>query len=96
MEKHSTKLIDGKFTLVEAKKLLSQLLSYKINYHQMEKFGHEERFGTVGEHSAKRIKELTEEKTALANWLSSLGEEKKISITCNIQLKTIEDEKASK
>lgn len=96
MIKHSTRLIDGKFTVVKAKKLLNELLSYKINYHQMEKFSNEERFGTDSEHSAKRIKALTEEKIALANWIDSLGEGEKISIACNIQLKTIKDEKASK
>jgi len=62
----------------------------------MEKFGNEERFGADSEHSAKRIKELTEEKIALANWISSLGEGERISITCDIKLKTIKDEKASK
>lgn len=96
MKKHHTKLIDGKFTAAKAKKLLLELLSYKINYHQIEKFSNEERFGTDGEHSAIRIKELKEEKIALTKWISTLEKDKKLNITCNIKLETSKHEKRSK
>ena len=87
MKKHDTKLIDGNFTVQKANIVLSELLSYKINFHNLEKFSNEERFGKDYEHSEKRIKELNKEKTELGNWLQSLNETDKIKIKCTISLK---------
>ncbi len=88
MKKHTTKLIDGTFTLPKAKKLLFELLSYKINYHKMNQFSNKERFGIDRERSEKRIKELTEEKQALIDWVKSLEQSGKLKITCNIKMET--------
>jgi hypothetical protein len=89
MKKHNTTLIEGTFALSKAKKLLLELLSYKINYHQIEKFSNEERFGVDREHSEKRIKELTEEKQALARWMELFEQNNKIKIDCNIKMEII-------
>lgn len=96
MKKHTIKLIDGTFTLPKAKKLLLELLSYKINYHQMEKFSNEERFGADREQSAKRIKELDEEKTAVTKWIKTLDERKALTINCKIKLEITKHEKPIK
>ena len=56
--KHNLKLIDGKFTPIEAGKVLFGLISYKMNYHQLELFSDEERFGKDLSNSKKRIEEL--------------------------------------
>ena len=56
--KHNLKLIEGKFIPSEAGKVLSGLINYKINYHQMELFSNEERFGKDVSNSKKRIEEL--------------------------------------
>jgi len=89
MKKHNTKLIEGTFALPKAKKLLFELLSYKINYHQIEKFSNEERFGVDRERSEKRIKELTEEKQALTRWMEVFEQNNKIKIDCNIKMEII-------
>lgn len=89
MKKHRIKLIDGTFTLENVRKLLFELLSYKINYHQRIKFSNEERFGVDGEHSLKRITELQREKAALAAWVDALDGNSKVKINCNIKMETI-------
>lgn len=88
MKKHKTKLIDGTFPLPKAKKLLFELLSYKINYHKMNQFSNQERYGVDREHSEKRIKELNQEKQVLIEWIQSLEQNKKLKISCNIKMET--------
>lgn len=55
---YTLKLIDGKFTPAQAGKVLMGLISYKINYHQMELFSNEEMFGKDLLKSKKRIDQL--------------------------------------
>lgn len=64
-KQHSFKLIDGQFTPSEASKVLNALISSKINYHSMEKFGNEERFGNDAANSAMRITALKKVKDSL-------------------------------
>ncbi len=54
----SFKLVDGNFTPLQARQVLNTLISSKINYHSMEKFSNEERFGKDAAHSIKRIAAL--------------------------------------
>lgn len=56
--KHILKLIEGKFMPSEAGKVLFELISRKISYHQMELFSNEERFGTDESNSKTRIEQL--------------------------------------
>ena len=56
--KHILKLIDGKFIPSEAREVLFDLISSKINYHQMEMFSNEERFGKDESNSESRIEQL--------------------------------------
>jgi len=46
MKKHNVKLIDGNFTAQNARELLIELLLHKINYHRVQKFSNQIRFGT--------------------------------------------------
>ncbi|MBS1508282.1 MAG: hypothetical protein JSS79_16705 [Bacteroidetes bacterium] len=55
---HSLKLIDGKFTPSEARKVIVDLLTSKINYHTLEAFSIKERFNGDVSYSEKRIGEL--------------------------------------
>lgn len=93
MKKHTAKLIRGNFSKEKAKILLLEFLSHKINYHQMQKFSNEERFGKDIEHSEKRIKELLKEKQDLTAWIDTLEESDIIKINCNIAMQVI-DKKA--
>ena len=56
--KHILKLIEGKFIPSEAGKVLFELISRKISYHQMELFSNEERFGKDESNSKTRIEQL--------------------------------------
>lgn len=63
--KHRLKLIEGKFMPSEAGKVLFDLISRKINYHNMEIFSNEERFGKDLSASKSRIEELKESRRCL-------------------------------
>ncbi|MEZ5173997.1 MAG: hypothetical protein R2850_10955 [Bacteroidia bacterium] len=83
---HNTKLIKGVFKKKKAQRLLSELLAYKINFHGIEKFSNEERFGKDLEHSEKRILELKKENSELNAWLKSIPEDDEIEINCDIKM----------
>lgn len=89
MNKHTTRIIDGTFTADKAKELLIELIDHKINFHNMEKFSHKICYGEDLEHSEKRIKELTNEKQSLMEWLNNHKETDTIKINCKINLETI-------
>lgn len=72
--KHRFKLIDGKFTSSEATKVLNALVSSKINYHSMEKFSNEERFGKDAANSEKRIAVLKKVNDSLKKFLDSVAQ----------------------
>jgi hypothetical protein len=59
------KLIDGKFTPPEARRVILDLIGSKINFHAVEAFSIRERFNGDVSYSEKRIKELKEARTSL-------------------------------
>jgi len=63
--KHVLKLIDGIFMPSDAGNVLFDLISRKINYHQIELFSNEERFGNDLSNSISRIEQLNEIKNSL-------------------------------
>jgi hypothetical protein len=63
--KHVLKLIDGIFMPSDAGNVLFDLISRKINYHQIELFSNEERFGIDLSNSISRIEQLNEIKNSL-------------------------------
>jgi len=52
------KLIHGTFSASESAKILFDLISSKIQFHNMENFSSQERFGKDAPHSQKRIQAL--------------------------------------
>lgn len=52
-------LVKGVFDPSDAHHLLSNLISYKIGFHEMKQFSDMERLGRRDEYSARRIRELT-------------------------------------
>jgi len=53
-------LIDGTFKPFEAKRVLFTLIKDKINFHELELFSANERYGFDLPHSRKRIKDLND------------------------------------
>lgn len=73
---HQLALIDGNFTPSEARKVILDLISSKINYHNMEAFSVKERFNGDVCHSEKRIEALKEARRCLEeviNYTSAKG-----------------------
>jgi|688.fasta_scaffold2154592_1 hypothetical protein len=48
-------LIDGDFDEKEAKEILVNIFSSKINFHQVKNFSSQEKYGKVDAHAEKRI-----------------------------------------
>lgn len=88
MHTRSIKLIDGEFTPARAKTLLLELIQYKINFHKVEKFSNEFRYGEDREHSENRINELTDEKYGLMAWLELMEKTEGFRIHCSIEVET--------
>jgi hypothetical protein len=63
------KLINGTFTVQEAREVLLDLLNKKIHFHQLKNFSSEERLGKPNHASLKRIKELERDKADLLTQL---------------------------
>ena len=59
MKEHDKlKLIDGTFSTIEAKEILTNIFSSKAQFHTTKNFSSQIRFGKDDEISAKRIPEL--------------------------------------
>lgn len=86
MSSHTTKLIDGNFSVEDAKSVLLEMISYKISHHQKKKHSNEERFGSDMDHSEKRILELSTERQDLNAWFKSLSPDAKVRIIGNIEI----------
>jgi hypothetical protein len=86
MRSHKTKLIDGAFSVEDAKSVLLEMLSYKISHHQKKKHSNEERFGADLDHSEKRIAELSTERQDLNAWFDNISKDAKVRIIGNIEI----------
>ena len=85
-------LIDGTFAPTEARKLLSDLISRKINYHQLEMFSNEERFGKDISNSKKRIEALKRTKDELKTIVEyAIKNQYKLQVNSFIDIKFVED-----
>jgi len=84
-------LIEGNFSDTEAKEILHNVITTKIQFHEMKNFSSKERFGKEDETSVKRIAEL---KKALAKTNELLKEAStnnlRLLITSSIIISTSE------
>ncbi|WP_298300830.1 hypothetical protein [Hydrotalea sp.] len=88
MKKTATfKLIEGSFTVEEAKELLTNLYSDKIQFHSRKNFSTQERFGHSDTVSVKRIPELKEILAAICALLDKFeAASDKLNIHANIAI----------
>ncbi|MDE3125842.1 MAG: hypothetical protein KGK14_10030 [Bacteroidota bacterium] len=81
------KLIEGDFSVVEAKELLTNLYSNKIQFHSSKNFSTQERFGHPHEGSLKRIPELKATLTEICQLLDALKQtDSRLNISANITI----------
>lgn len=73
--------IEGTFNDAEAKEILLNVFTQKINFHQIKNFSSQERFGKVDAAASKRIIEL---KKGLEQAMSIVDDAKKNNLKINI------------
>lgn len=93
MEKNEKlNLINGSFSQEEAKEILLNMITSKINYHDMKSWSSMERFGKSDATSEKRIIELKNEMIKLETILKRVEKsDKKLLINSDIFISIEED-----
>ncbi len=85
-------LIDGSFTYEEAKEILINIFSSKINFHTMKNWSSQERFGKEDEIAQKRIPALRKEIKKLDRILTKAkAKNKKLVVSSEINIAIQED-----
>ena len=80
-------LIDGTFTPNEAARVLFSLVKSKMDYHSIERFSNEERFGSDPSHSEKRLHDLAKLNSALKEiFASAAGTKQNLKINGWIEI----------
>jgi hypothetical protein len=81
-------LINGEFNHDDAKNIILSLINSKIQYHQLEIFSMQERYGIEATHSINRIEELklnTRDVKEIIKEAESLGLKLKVNSIVEIQ-----------
>lgn len=88
-EKKEFNLIEGSFSVDEAKEILTTLINDKIKFHDLKIFSQEERFGKADPENAARKKQLIQTKEEVMKYLDQLTtSDKKLRIHSNIHILT--------
>lgn len=81
------KLIDGKFSVGEAKEVIGNLIEFKIQFHNKENFSSEIRKGIKDERSLDRKEDLKVTRKAFYDYLEQFSNDDEIIIFSEIQIK---------
>ncbi|TRX22239.1 hypothetical protein FNW25_03950 [Flavobacterium franklandianum] len=85
-------LIEGDFSFDEAKEILTSMFSSKINFHNIQNWSSQERFGKDDEIAQKRIPALRNEMKKLEEILSEAkAQNKKLVVSSEINISLLED-----
>jgi hypothetical protein len=85
-------LIEGDFFFDEAKEILMSMFSSKINFHNIQNWSSQERFGKDDEIAQKRIPALRNEMKKLEEiLLEAKAKKKKLLVTSEINISLLED-----
>lgn len=88
-EKKEFNLIEGIFSAVEAKEILTTLINDKIKFHDYKIFSQEERFGKANAETLARKAQLLEIKERLIEYLDQYhNSDQKLRIHSNIHIIT--------
>jgi len=80
-------LIEGKFTVDEAREVITNLLDFKIQYHNKQSFSSEIRTGVKDEQSLARKESLKVTKGEFLKYLESVPNNLTINIFSQIEIK---------
>jgi hypothetical protein len=81
------KLIDGEFSVEEAREVITNLLEFKIQYHSKQSFSSEIRRGLKDEPSLERKENLIVTKQEFLKYLENFADVDRITIYSEIQAK---------
>lgn len=85
-------LIEGNFSDEEAREILMNIFSAKINFHRLRNFSSQERFGKHDELAQKRIPELKREVEKVLRVVSEAkSQNKRLIITSEIAIYLSDD-----
>ena len=82
-------LIEGNFNKQEAREVLLNIFSTKLQFHELRNFSSKERLGKTDENALKRMQVMKDNISKVVELLSKLDENKnclKISSSINIQI----------
>jgi len=83
-------LVRGEYSAVEAREIVSNLISQKINFHNLRDFSSRERYGKSDEDSLRRIEELKVSRQSMFEIIDAAKEEgKTVKINSNITIELI-------
>lgn len=86
-------LIEGQFSYEEAKEILSNLFSSKINFHNIKNWSSQERFGVDDEIAQKRIPALKKEMEKLHYMLLEAKDlNKKFMVRSEIKITLVDEQ----
>jgi histidinol phosphatase-like PHP family hydrolase len=90
VDKQTEDLVRGEYSAVEAREIVSNLISQKINFHNLRDFSSRERYGKPDENSLKRIEELKESRQSMFEIIDAAKEEgKAVKINSSITIELI-------
>lgn len=78
------KLVEGNFTVAEARELILGLLEYKIQFHSKESFSSEIRTGGTDKKTLDRKKELLQTRDEFTKQLQGMDNDTVVAISANI------------
>ncbi|MDB5241308.1 MAG: hypothetical protein JWP57_1933 [Spirosoma sp.] len=85
-------LLEGNFSQEEARDILMNIFSAKINFHRLKNFSSQERFGKPDETAHKRIPELKKEIEKVLRVVSEAkSTNKRLILTSNIAIYLADD-----
>ncbi len=84
--KSKFKLIDGIFTVREAREIIVSLVETKIQYHNRENFSNEIRYGSAHDNSVKRKEQLIAMKKEFLAVLEGMEDDSMLEINADINI----------
>ncbi|WP_345250117.1 hypothetical protein [Nibrella saemangeumensis] len=85
-------LIEGDFSVEEAREVLTNIFLTKIHFHQMKNFSSQERFGKQDETAVRRIPELKKQLEKLSYIVAEAkSKHKKLTISSEITLSLMDE-----
>ncbi len=83
-------LVDTEFSPEDAAKILLSLVNHKIQYHQVEVFSSEERFGVPSAHSLDRLEALKIASEEISQWIiTAMHENKSVKVHSQVSIELI-------